>query len=266
MSESLITTKGLMGARVIGGKRLPHKIGTLDDVVFHPAKKRVVGFIVKRSDFLWMFKRKDWFVSIEGYAFINEQVVILNKKGATNNAAYKALSLDPDDCRHWIGMPAITKSGKNFGIVSTVTFDRRTGKVYSLELGGGSVENILFGTREILATMIRGYGRVTKAQTQTSSKTKRADSKEPYTRALVVSAKIEDVQIADGLAKKTGKRAAQAKTTAGKAGSKASINARAASRVAETMIVDGAVATGKQLKKTKGMFKAFKDEYDKAKS
>ncbi len=71
MASKLITTHELTGVRVVGGKNGTKRIGKVRRFVFHPKEKRCVGFIVKRPDLLWMFRRKDKFVSIEGYDIVD---------------------------------------------------------------------------------------------------------------------------------------------------------------------------------------------------
>lgn len=76
MAKNSITTNEIIGTRVIGGKRGTRRIGKVRRIVFHPKEKRVVGFIVKRPDLLWMFHRKDKFVAIDGYDLIDGRICI----------------------------------------------------------------------------------------------------------------------------------------------------------------------------------------------
>ena len=72
MASKLITTQELTGVRVLGGKNGRKRIGKVRRFVFHPQEKRCIGFIVKRPDLLWMFRRKDQFVSINGYDIVED--------------------------------------------------------------------------------------------------------------------------------------------------------------------------------------------------
>mgnify|MGYP000010659621 FL=1 len=102
MASKLITTHELTGVRVVGGKNGTKRIGKVRRFVFHPKEKRCVGFIVKRPDLLWMFRRKDKFVSIEGYDIVDGRIAIRNVPEATDRAACKALGVNWDDCvRGW---------------------------------------------------------------------------------------------------------------------------------------------------------------------
>ena len=64
MASKLITTHELTGTRVLGGKKGTKRIGKIRRFVFHPKEKRVIGFVVKRPDLLWMFHRADVFLSL----------------------------------------------------------------------------------------------------------------------------------------------------------------------------------------------------------
>ena len=75
MAKQLITTSELAGTRVVGGKNGTKRIGKVRSFVFHPKEKRCIGFIVKRPDLLWMFRRKDKFVSIDGYDIEDGRIV-----------------------------------------------------------------------------------------------------------------------------------------------------------------------------------------------
>ena len=87
MANKLITTDELTGVRVIGGKKGTKRIGKVRRFVFHPKEKRVVGFVVKRPDLLWMFRRKDLFVAVSGYEIEDGRIVVSNDPAATNRAA-----------------------------------------------------------------------------------------------------------------------------------------------------------------------------------
>ena len=133
MAKQLITTSELAGTRVLGGKNGKKRIGKVRSFVFHPKEKRCVGFIVKRPDLLWMFRRKDKFVSIDGYDFEDGRIVIRNVPEATDRAACKSLGVNWDDCVLWMGLPVMTQDGQDLGLVGSVTFNRLTGTVDSLE-------------------------------------------------------------------------------------------------------------------------------------
>ena len=159
MASKLITTHELTGVRVVGGKNGTKRIGKVRRFVFHPKEKRCVGFIVKRPDLLWMFRRKDKFVSIEGYDIVDGRIAIRNVPEATDRAACKALGVNWDDCVLWVGLPVMTEDGDALGVVGSVTFDRKTGVVDSVTTDSGATANALLGKREIPANLVKGFRR-----------------------------------------------------------------------------------------------------------
>ena len=149
MASKLITTHELTGVRVVGGKNGTKRIGKVRRFVFHPKEKRCVGFIVKRPDLLWMFRRKDKFVSIEGYDIVDGRIAIRNVPEATDRAACKALGVNWDDCVLWVGLPVMTEDGTSLGMVGNVTFNRITGMVDTFDTDSGATANALLGKRTI---------------------------------------------------------------------------------------------------------------------
>ena len=104
MAKRYGTTGELVGKRVLRDKSTPKKpeavgrLGKVRHCVFHPNQRRFVGFIVKRPDLLWMFRRKDVFVAYNGYDVIDGRIVVLQKPEATDKGACRALGVDYDDC------------------------------------------------------------------------------------------------------------------------------------------------------------------------
>lgn len=263
MAKNLITTHELAGSRVIGGKRGTKRIGKVRYFVFHPTEKRLVGFIVKRPDFLWMFHRKDIFVSIEGYDIVDGRIVIRDAPDASGASAYRALGVNPDQCIMWLGLPLMTDSGKNFGVVGNVIFSQGSGAVKSIESDSGATANALLGKREIPAKLIRGFRQgMGVALSQPDQKSQ--DDTAPMLGAILVSEKVSELDVEGGVAEKAGKATAVAVDKASKAGAKVSQKAGQAAKVTGKAINKGAYETGKQIGKTKGMFSSFKEEYKKA--
>ena len=159
MASKLITTHELTGVRVVGGKNGTKRIGKVRRFVFHPKEKRCVGFIVKRPDLLWMFRRKDKFVSIEGYDIVDGRIAIRNVPEATDRAACKALGVNWDDCVLWVGLPVMTEDGTSLGMVGNVTFNRITGMVDTFDTDSGATANALLGKRTIPAALVKGFRR-----------------------------------------------------------------------------------------------------------
>lgn len=266
MAKKLITTKELSGMRVVGGKQGTKHIGKVRSFVFHPKEKRVVGFVVKRPDFLWMFRRKDLFVAIHGYDIEDGRMVVNNEPTATNRAACKELGVDWDSCVLWIGLPVMTESGDALGVVGSVTFDPKTGAVHSLTTDSGATANALLGKREIPANLVQGFKRgMGVALSQPGEKgSESTEPAEVSLGAILVAEEACNVATEGGLAEKAGEATAVVVDKASTAVNKAKPVASAAAKKTGKMVSKGAYATGKQIAATKGMFSAFKEEYNKA--
>ena len=263
MASKLITTHELTGVRVVGGKNGTKRIGKVRRFVFHPKEKRCVGFIVKRPDLLWMFRRKDKFVSIEGYDIVDGRIAIRNVPEATDRAACKALGVNWDDCVLWVGLPVMTEDGTSLGVVGNVTFNRITGMVDTFDTDSGATANALLGKRTIPADLVKGFRRgMGAALAQVGSEGRETD--EVVLGAMLVDDAAKDLVAEGGVAEKAGAVTAVAvdkvHTTVDKA---KPVVSEAAKKTGE-VVNKGAYATGKQIAATKGMFSGFKEEYDKA--
>lgn len=263
MANKLTTTDELTGVRVIGGKKGTKRIGKVRRFVFHPKEKRVVGFVVKRPDLLWMFRRKDLFVAVNGYEIEDGRIVVSNDPAATNRAACKALGVDWDACVLWVGLPVMTEDGDALGVVGSVTFDRKTGVVDSVTTDSGATANALLGKREIPANLVKGFRRgMGAALAQTGAEGE--ESEEVVLGAILVAEEARDIAVEGGLAEKAGEATAVVVDKAHTAVDKAKPVASAAAKKTGEVVNKGAYATGKQIAATKGMFSGFKEEYDKA--
>ena len=263
MANKLTTTDELTGVRVIGGTKGTKRIGKVRRFVFHPKEKRVVGFVVKRPDLLWMFRRKDLFVAVSGYEIEDGRIVVSNDPAATNRAACKALGVDWDACVLWVGLPVMTEDGDALGVVGSVTFDRKTGVVDSVTTDSGATANALLGKREIPANLVKGFRRgMGAALAQTGAEGE--ESEEVVLGAILVAEEARDIAVEGGLAEKAGEATAVVVDKAHTAVDKAKPVASAAAKKTGEVVNKGAYATGKQIAATKGMFSGFKEEYDKA--
>ena len=263
MANKLTTTDELTGVRVVGGKKGTKRIGKVRRFVFHPKEKRVVGFVVKRPDLLWMFRRKDLFVAVSGYEIEDGRIVVSNDPAATNRAACKALGVDWDACVLWVGLPVMTEDGDALGVVGSVTFDRKTGVVDSVTTDSGATANALLGKREIPANLVKGFRRgMGAALAQTGAEGE--ESEEVVLGAILVAEEARDIAVEGGLAEKAGEATAVVVDKAHTAVDKAKPVASAAAKKTGEVVNKGAYATGKQIAATKGMFSGFKEEYDKA--
>lgn len=262
MASKLITTQELTGVRVVGGKNATKRIGKVRRFVFHPKEKRCIGFIVKRPDLLWMFRRKDKFVSIEGYDLVDGRIAIRDIPEATDRAACKALGVNWDECVLWVGLPVMTEDGSAFGVVGNVTFNRITGTVESFDTDSGATANALLGKRTVPADLMKGFRRgMGVALAQVGSEGRETD--EVSLGAIMVDDAAKDLPAEGGVAEKAGAATAVAvdkvQTTVGKA---KPVVSEAAKKTGE-VVNKGAYATGRQIAATKGMFSGFKEEFDK---
>ena len=258
--QQLITTDELMGVRVIGGKKGTKRIGKVRRFVFHPKEKRVVGFVVKRPDLLWMFRRKDLFVSINGYDVKDGRIVVRNEPSATNRAACKELGVEWDDCVLWVGLPVMTNDGETLGVVGSVSFNRTTGAIESIGTDSGATANALLGVREIPGHLIRGFKRGIGTALSVNGQD---EGEEPILGAILVSDEVAELAVEGGLAAKAGEATAVVVDKAHTAVDKAKPVASAAAKKTGEVVNKGAYATGKQIAATKGMFSGFKEEYEK---
>lgn len=263
MASKLITTDELMGARVIGGKNGTRHIGKVRRFVFHPKEKRVVGFVVKRPDLLWMFRRKDMFVSINGYDIVDGRVVVRPDVSATDRGACKALGVDWDSCILWSGLPVMVESGDSLGFVGTITFNKLTGAIESMTTDSGATTNALLGKREIPAEMIKGFHRGMGVALSNAGD-EGQQTEEVVLGAILVADEAQNIVVEGGLAEKAGEATAVVVDKAQTAVDKVKPVVSEAAKKTGEAVNKGAYATGKQIAATKGMFSGFKDEYSKA--
>ena len=263
MASKLITTNELTGVRVLGGKKGTKRLGKIRRFVFHPKEKRVIGFVVKRPDLLWMFHRADMFVPIDGYDLVDGRVVIRPEAAVSGKAYCKKEGLSWDDCVLWVGLPVMSEDGESYGLVGNVTFNRITGTVDCFETDNGATSNALLGKRTIPASMVSGFKRGMGAALANMGN-EGAEGEEVQLGAMLVSSEVADLNSEGGVAEKAGAATAVAvdkvHTTVDKA---KPVVSKAAAATGEA-VNKGAYATGKQISKSKHMFQDFKAEYDKA--
>ena len=267
MAKRYGTTGELVGKRVLRDKSTPKKpeavgrLGKVRHCVFHPTQRRFVGFIVKRPDLLWMFRRKDVFVALGGYTMVDGRVVVSRSPEATDKGACKALGVNYDDCVLWGGLPVIGEDGTVYGSVGDVTFDEETGEVETLQVTQGATANALLGVREIPGSMIRGFRRGIGTALSVNGQ---ADAENPELGAILVSDEVAELTVEGGLAAKAGEATAVVAERARETVEAVKPAVSGATKAAGKAVNAGAYATGRQIKRASGMFAAFKEEYDKA--
>lgn len=304
MGSNIISTSSLIGAKVLGGKKGDQRIGKVHCCVFHPSEKRCIGFLIKRPDLLLMFHRPDSFVPLGGFEIEDGAVYLFDEKGISGESACKKMGIKWDDCVLWVGLALCAEDGTLMGRVGSVEFDLESGLVQKVIVDEGATAGALLGRREIPASMVKGFRRGMGAKLSDYSSLAELDDEDDDTQdfqskrslalaneaselgALLVSDQAKDLKVAGGLAEKAGKASAvagnkvkQTVDSAAKAASKTADSAAkavnsatktvkpAASQAAAAAgkaVNKGAYATGKQLSRAKGMFGAFRDEFNKA--
>ena len=196
MAKRYGTTGEIVGKRVLLDKSTPKKpeavkrLGKVRHCVFHPTQRRFVGFIVKRPDLLWMFRRKDVFVAYNGYDVVDGRIVVSQAPEATGKGACKAMGVNYDDCVLWAGLPVMGEDGTVYGTVGDVSFDPKTGEVRSLTVTQGAAANALLGVREIPGHLIRGFKRGIGTALSVNGQD---EGEEPILGAILVSDEVAEL-------------------------------------------------------------------------
>ena len=264
--KRLVTSNDMYKLRVCGGKR-GHRIGRVKSCVFHPSEKRCVGFIVKRPDFLWMFRRKDLFVALDGFEFVDGRIMVKDDGAATGPAACRRLGVNWDDCILWEGMPLMTADGTAVGYVGNITFSLVTGEVSEVVASNGATAKYLLGTLTVPSELIRGFKRGMGAQLAVRSDSREdVPESEAFTGAILVSDEVWTLQPEGGWAEAAGEFSAKAAARVKEKVAEYKPKVQEATQVAGEAINEGAHAVGKQVAASKGMFAEFKENFDKAKN
>ena len=222
-----------------GLPRRGKKIGKVFKTVFDPSGMRVVGFIVRRPDLLWMFKRPERFLAMDAMAIDDSGMVTATMGGASwDDRAIKRLGIDYDKCFVWEGMQVRTTAGEDLGRVDDISFDETTGEVNSFFLDDGGAARALIGSFEIGRDLVVGY---------------RND------RLVVKKDASSSTRLTGGLAAKAGTATAKAQIAAHEGAEKAG---KAAGKAVDA----GAFGLGKAIGRIKtsvtGAVDGFKEEAD----
>lgn len=241
------------------------KFGKIHAFVFHPNKAQLVGFLVKRPDIAWMFRREDAFVAFDGFAVMEDDsgksvIVVKEDPKATGKGALKALGVKLDDCVLWLGLPVICENKTDLGVVDSVEFDERNGRVSKITISKGATANTLLGRRKVPASMIKGFRLGVGAKLNMPD----GQSDDEVHGAIIVSDEAADLAAVGGAAESAGAASAIAIDKAKKTHSKAKEKIAPIVSDAGKAVQKGAYVTGRQIARTEGMFKNFKDEFKKA--
>lgn len=245
------------------------KLGRVHELVFHPKRQRLVGFLVKRPDIAWMFRREDAFVGIDGFDLMEDDsgksvLVVKDASDAIGKGALKKQGVRLEECLLWIGLPAISENGVDLGIIDSVEFDPKTGDVIEMTIGRGVTNDALLGRLTIPASLIKGF-RIGVGSKLNVPETLEGDE---IIGAIVVDDEATAIPVSGGVAEKAGKASAVAidkvQKTSVKVKEKVSPKIDEAGTVVKKGVEKGAFATGRQIGRATGMFKGFKDEFKKS--
>lgn len=218
-----------------GTPRPPKKIGKIHYPVFTPEGTRVVGFMVRQPDIAGMVKQPDRFVPLDAIGIYEGAVAVDDVKGNFDAGAAKRLGIDLDRCIIWTGMDVRTVSGARVGYCSDVEFKPRSGTVLGYTLTASAASSVLVGDIDMPPQMLRGY----------------------KDGAMVVSDDVKEIGFSGGAAAK----AAEASVVVG---DKVKKGTKVLDDKGSVAVEKGSRALGRQLGKTRGMFKSFAEEYKKA--
>ena len=238
-------TREFHGVRVIGGRRANRRIGKILKAVLNPDGSRLVGYLIARPDFLFMFKRRDRFLAYDAFRVVDGRVVATIDKDSWDEPACERLGIDWDKCLLMEGMKLVTEDGTKVGVIDSIEYDEKTGKTISVQTRDGIAAKTIVGVSSIPKELIIGY----------------------KNGQVIARRAASDIQASGGLAEKAGEQVAIATHVVAEKTDAAIKSAKEmsdkAGKAASNALDTGSKALGKQLGKTKGMFKAFKDEYQK---
>lgn len=210
-------------------------LGRVADVLFHPSRNEIVGYVVARPRLGMVIDLPDRYLARDRATIDGELLRASAEAGTWDAPAAKRLGIDWDVSVIWAGMPVRTQSGARLGEVRDALFEPETGMLKTLGLSGGVVADAAVGTRDLPASLVIGFDG----------------------EAVVVSDEGAARQTSGGAAAAAGRGAAVAKKTAGDAADRASeVAIKAASYGAAAVKVAAQSDTGK---KTIGWLKKMKD-------
>lgn len=247
------------------------RFGKVRSLVFHPKDAKLIGIIIKRPDALLMVKRKERFAAIDRIEQVEGGIAVEDGADSWDEAACKRLGVDLDECILWEYMPVRTESGRELGTIRSIFFDDAF-NVDHIDISSSSLSRTLLGDSVIEVDKIIGY----------------------ENGAIVVRDAVGEVEESGGVAAKAGEAWAKTKHAASEGAKKAgdavndgafkageaigdirkkateAIDEHAAKKQEEiargeyTGVDKAANLFGQQLGKAAGMFKGFKEEFDKA--
>ncbi|MBQ9059398.1 MAG: PRC-barrel domain-containing protein [Atopobiaceae bacterium] len=289
----------LQGKRVYLARegQKPKRLGKLDAVVFAPNGKQVVGAMVRRPDAVGVIRRDDLFAGIDALSAGDKGIECVMGDDSFDDKARERLGIDDwDHCIIWSGMDVRTLSGKVLGRVVDVSFSESNGVVEAFHVIDGGVADKLIGNIAIPHSMLRAYdagfmvvadeassikpsGGLAGMAGQTSARAaegaknlgrkasaKTADAVDKGSYQLGRALGKARRSLSDGASpRKAASSVAAEDKTAPSAPRKVVQKAQAGDNLKKSGASTGeraAKSLGKQIGKTKGMFEAFKREFE----
>lgn len=135
------------------------RLGKVQDVLFHASEPRVVGFLVRRTPFLWIIKLKPRFAPWpEGADVVAGGPLVLSKPSLLSpSAADRELGYDWETTVVWRDMVVVDTDGTLLGKVKDVGFGRKTGKVLSLTMSEGTAIDLAVGRVDVPGEAVKGF-------------------------------------------------------------------------------------------------------------
>ncbi len=292
------TTKDFQGAKVLGGKRGTKNLGRIKYAVFHPEEARLVGYVVKRPDVLLMFQRSDKFLAFDSFRVLDGRVVAYSDADAWDEAACKRLGFSFEDCFIWEGMSLRTESGQELGRINEVVYDEQTGSALSFVVTQGA--SWLVGKGQVPVNLLQRFkdGYFVLSDTAADIELEGGLAAKAGERVALTAAELANTGKAVGKAAEAGaKKAGNALSsfkekyidlteeeeaalgahgTEKKIGTVGEVNGEvtiSSEQPADpppasqpSLVKEATDAVVGQVKKSKGMFASFKEEFDKAKN
>ena len=142
----MFSTKELYNKRVYieGANKSTGRVRTF---VFYA--KRCIGVLVKRPDFLWMFRRKPVFIDLNKLTLKEQGFYIKEKSEMQKNFNWYKKAV-------WDNSPIYIQN-KKIGFCGNVNFDKEDGKVCYIDLQQSKAAGLILGKTRISIKDIKGY-------------------------------------------------------------------------------------------------------------
>lgn len=248
------------------------RFGRVRATVFHPSEPRAIGLVIKRPDALLMVKRKERFAAIDRIERVEGGISVIDAADSWDAEACKRLDVDYDSCIIWEYMPVRTESGQEIGLVGNVVYNGDDFTIEHIDISSNSANRMLLGSSLIPRSKIIGYrdgAIIVKDEEASLEETGGAAAKAGVAWAKTKHVASEGTKkageaINEG-AYKAGEIIGNVRDKASKAAEEHEAKKREAEERGEYTGVDKAAnLLGKQLGRASGMFKGFKEEFDKA--